>query len=568
MKKKFWWLFFLILIAAHFWYLDKFPPGMNHDELEYVLSAKSYFLTGADLSGSYFPKSIFQTQTEGIISFLPALLLSPYFGLVPLNQFTARLPYVLINLITTLILYFLVKKLFKNEVFAKLTAAVFLVNPWSFYLSRTATDTAFSMMFYLWGVLWCLDKSKKKHWGSLVIFILGFLSYHGAKVIFLPLILICLGYNFWIKKIRFKEGLKFLVISIVVMVAYFGIGGILGQSINQTRSEDIWILNNDLLSETVNAERRTMVENSFGKLFSNKLTVSVNIFFRKYLTAFSSEVMFISGDTRGTYRFGNHGLFYIVDFFLIFIGLLNLFKNKKKETSFLLCLILVSPLATGLSGVETSVINRSFLLLPVLIIFISFGVLNVCKIISSKINNVVVTILLLITGLILFLGFLCFYFFRFSIVGQENYFFSQKIIASYTNRNEGKKLVVIASEPREVFLEKIFYSQTNQSIILKKFIKTQDTNLENIFFTNSCPESFDSGTVYVIERTKEKCLSNNSKKLSISEEQFDGPLYYIINDSLCSNFELQPWLRFRLVENYSIEKLDDKDFCEKWIRQI
>jgi len=56
--------------------------------------------------------------------------------------------------------------------------------------------------------------------------------------------------------------------------------------------------------------------------------------------------------------------------------------------------------------------------------------------------------------------------------------------------------------------------------------------------------------------------------LSINEEQFGGPLYYIINDSLCSNFELQPWLRFRLVENYSIEKLDDKDFCEKWIRQI
>ena len=77
-----------------------------------------------------------------------------------------------------------------------------------------------------------------------------------------------------------------------------------------------------------------------GSVFTSQIVVGTkydsetNIFFRKYLTAFSSEVMFISGDTRGTYRFGNHGLFYIVDFFLIFIGLLNLFKNKKKRLAF------------------------------------------------------------------------------------------------------------------------------------------------------------------------------------------------------------------------------------------
>ena len=153
MNKKVWLLilFFIgfVLVFSRFLYLDRFPVGMTHDELEYILSAKTYFSSGVDLSNTPFPKSIFQTKTEGVISFLPAIFLSPYYGLVPLNQFTARLPYVIISLLTAITLYLITKKLFNNKYVALVTLLVYLINPWSFYLSRIASDTAFSLLFYL-----------------------------------------------------------------------------------------------------------------------------------------------------------------------------------------------------------------------------------------------------------------------------------------------------------------------------------------------------------------------------------------------------------------------------------
>ncbi len=557
------------LIFCRFLYLDRFPVGMSHDELEYILSAKTYFLTGADLSGSYFPNSIFQTKTEGIISFLPALILAPYFGLVPINQFTARLPYVLFSLITSVCLYLLIKKIFKNKYFAGLTSIIYLINPWSFYLSRVAADTAFCLLFFILGILFCLDNNKKKYWLSLVFFTLGFLSYHGAKVIFLPLIFVCLGYNFLKKKITFKQGMVFWVISGLIMTSYFIIGGkFFSQSINQTRSNDIWILDQKTLTNKVNIERKASLENPGDRLFINKATIATKIFFQKYLTAFSPEVLFISGDTRGTYRFGDFGLFYLIDFVFIFLGLINLFKKHPKETYFLLSLVLISPLATALSGVETSIINRSFLLLPVLIIFISFGIWSVYKKITKKKMKLFWGSILFMVYVISFWGFLAFYFYRFPVIGQENYFFSQRIVANYIEKIDNQKVVAITKEPRELFLETVFYSKNNNNLVLKDFIKNQNLKLKNTSFVSDCPKLWDKNTIYIIENKFYDCLPKNEEFKSINEEQFNGPLYYIKNDSLCLNFEIQPWLRFRLAKDYKIEKLDNKTFCQTWIRKI
>lgn len=557
------------LIFCRFLYLDRFPVGMSHDELEYILSAKTYFLTGADLSGSYFPKSIFQTKTEGIISFFPALILSPYLGLVPTNQFMVRLPYVFLSLVTSVCLYLLVKKIFKNKYFAGLTSIIYLINPWSFYLSRVTADTAFCLLFFILGILFCLDDNNKKRWFSLVFFTLGFLSYHGAKVVFLPLIFVCLSYNFLKKKINLKQGVFFLVISGLIMTSYFVIGGkFFSQSVSQTRSDDIWILDQKTLANTVDINRKASLENPAVKLFLNKATVIVKIFFQKYLMAFSPEVLFVSGDAMGTYRFGEFGLFYLIDFIFIFLGLINLFKKYPKETYFLLLLILISPLATALSGVETSIVNRSFLLLPVLVIFVSFGILSVYKKIPKKNVKLFFAGILFVAYLISFLGFLYFYFCRFPVIGQENYFFSQRIVANYIEKIDNQKVVAITKEPRELFLETVFYSKNNNNLVLKDFIKNQNLKLKNTSFVSDCPKLWDKNTIYIIENKFYDCLPKNEEFKSINEEQFNGPLYYIKNDSLCLNFEIQPWLRFRLAKDYKIEKLDNKTFCQTWIRKI
>lgn len=283
--------------------------------------------------------------------------------------------------------------------------------------------------------------------------------------------------------------------------------------------------------------------------------------------AFSPEVLFVSGDAMGTYRFGEFGLFYLIDFIFIFLGLINLFKKYPKETYFLLSLVLISPLATALSGVETSIVNRSFLLLPVLVIFVSFGILSVYKKIPKKNVKLFFAGILFVVYLISFLGFLYFYFCRFPVIGQENYFFSQRIVANYIEKIGNKKIVVVGKETRELFLETVFYSKDRNDLALKNFVKNQDLKLKNVSFVSECPKLLDKDTVYMIENTFGDCLPKNEELKSINEEQFGGSLYYIINDSLCSGFELQPWLRFRFAKDYTIEKLDNKTFCQTWIRK-
>lgn len=573
MKKRIgmFFLFFvgLILIFSRFLYLDRFPAGMSHDEIEYILSGKTYFLSGVDLSNTSFPNSIFQTKTGGVISFLPAVLLSPIYGIIPINQFTARLPYFVINLLTALVLYLLVKKLFKDKSLALITTIIFLINPWSFYLSRTASDTAFALLFYLLGLFYILDNSRKLFL-SFFFFTLGFFAYHGAKVILIPMVLVCIFYRyFWSKsKLNLKKSTIFLISILIVFTIYFFGNRLYSESINQSRSRDILFLNNNLISSIVDADRKASLENPFKGIFINKVSISLKIFFQKYLTAFSPEILFISGDNRATYRFGQHGLFYIIDFFFIFIGLINLFKKYPNKTRFLIFLCVISPLATAISTVETSVINRSFLLLPILIIFSGNGFFVVYKFISKKIHSVISIIILFSIITISFINFLFFYLFQFPIGGQENNFFSQQIIANYVDRNQNNNIVVIDPGQRELFLEAVFFTSKNQNLILKNFVINQNYQINNVIFTSDCPKSFNPQTTYIINKSFSDCNSKKENLKSINEEQFGGPLYLIVNDSLCISFPSQPWLRFHFTKDYYLKNLDNSNFCQTWIKSF
>lgn len=574
MKKRIWPLFLfligLILVFSRFVYLDRFPVGMSHDEIEYILSAKTYFLSGVDLSNTSFPKSIFQTKTGGVISFLPPVLLSPIYGPIPINQFTARLPYVVINLLTALVLYLLVKKLFEDKTLALISTIIFLANPWSFYLSRTASDTTFALLFYLLGIFFILDKSKEKLFLSFIFFILGFFAYHGAKVILIPLVMICLFYRFfWSKsKLNLKKSTIFLIGILIVFTIYFFGSKLYSESINQSRSRNILFLNKNLISSVVDADRKASLENPFKDIFINKVSVSLKIFFQKYLTAFSPEILFIAGDNRATYRFGQHGLFFIIDFFFIFIGLINLFKKYPNKTKYLIFLCLVSPLATAISTVETSVINRSFLLLPILIIFSGNGFYVTYKYISKKIHPVISLIILFSFIFISFIDFLFFYLFQFPVGGQENNFFSQHIIADYVDRNNNNKIVVVDPEQRELFLETVFYTSQNQNLILKNFVVNQNYQINNATFTPDCPKTFDSQTTYIIKNSLSGCISKKENLKSVNEEKFGGPLYLIVNDSLCSSFPSQPWLRFHLTKDYFLNNFNNSNFCQTWIKSF
>src|SRR3989344_8104629 len=103
---------FICLIAIRFLWIDRIPPGMLHDEIEYALSSKTYQLFGTDLSGISFPSSLIKPNTLGSISPIPSLFFSPLWNILPLNILTIRIVYVLLNIATSLVLGWFIYSLF------------------------------------------------------------------------------------------------------------------------------------------------------------------------------------------------------------------------------------------------------------------------------------------------------------------------------------------------------------------------------------------------------------------------------------------------------------------------
>lgn len=565
-------LIFAVAIMARFVWLDRFPVGMAHDEVEYTLSSKTYHLAGKDLSGFSFPLSLFRTQTEGRISALPPIILSFYFASVPINQLTARIPFVFVNLATALVLYLLVDKLFSNKSVSFIAALFFLINPWSFYYSRWAAEAPVALLFYLIGILMMLSLDKNKLILSYIFLILGFFSYHGAKPIFLPLIVIGTIYRIIFeekKKISKKSGWLFIGLAILFIAIYLAIDLRLPGEASSGRYQDVLLLDRKFLASVVDDERRVSIFEPFSVIFSNKLTVAMKEFVKKYMSAFSPDTLFLSGDYRATYRFGDHGLFYIIDILFLCVGLLSLYSKNKKSFILILSFVLVSPLTTALSNIETSVINRSFLLMPMLVIISSLGIVEIYN--CFKKRNLRTTSYLVITFLVLisFTNFLNFYFLRFPVSAQENYFLSERVLAKFLKiHSDGEGIKVISSNPRAVYLETVFYSKPKlQEQLLNNFLensKKKTYSIGNVEFTDVCPQEFFADVTYIVHREVD-CHPRTDYVYTIQDQKDAGTIFAIYNDEVCKDELLTPWRREHLISDYQIEEMDRSTFCNRWI---
>ena len=548
---------FLIIagVISRFWWLDKFPTGISHDELEYVLSAKNYFYSGNDVSGSRFPASIFTTKTNGVISFLPALLLSPIYGNIKLTQFSVRLPYVILNIATAIIICLLTFKLFNKKEIAGISMAIFLTSPWSFYFSRMASDTAWALFFAVLSIWLMINQKKNWEVWSYLSLMSMFFSYHGAKII-MPLLVMVLALYIGLYKTK-----RLLIVVFITLIAY-GFGLMMTpKSIYNSRQNDIVFLNKTLLSKTVNTQRLLTVNNRLTPFFENKVIVAINIFVNNYLETWSPKVLFTEGDGRATYRFGKYGLLHVFDLILLLVGLIQLIKKQTKIFKLLLSIVLISPVVTAISTVEVSVINRSFLLLPILIIVSAYGLWNIGEWLEKR--NIWLWLLVPILIIYCLVRFSFFYFLQWPKINQESYSLSEKIMANYVNKNKTNKIVAIHSEPRAWWLEGYFYSDQ------KKWINIEEGSIEiykqnNIEYTDKCPAKIDLNTTYVISNNMSYCFPKNYSKVTINEEEFGGKLISIFNDKLCENINLSPWV-VRKISDYNIEKMDVKEFCEKWI---
>lgn len=103
-------LLFLGFITSIF-KLDEVPPGVSHDELEYINNGYSIFKTGKDLYGNFLPVSV---GGVGYVA-IPAYIAGLSTALLGLSEYSARLIPVIFATLEILLLYGIARILFKSE---------------------------------------------------------------------------------------------------------------------------------------------------------------------------------------------------------------------------------------------------------------------------------------------------------------------------------------------------------------------------------------------------------------------------------------------------------------------
>ena len=489
-------LFFRIFL------IDKVPPSLSNDEVDYIYEAYSLAKTGRDVFGKEFPLSF---VTDQKMSPVPVYFTALFLTFLPLNSFSGRFPFALLGTVVVLLTYLVARELFKKTDYLPLIASILItISPWHLQLSRIAYDANWALFFYLLAVLLVL---KEKVFLSFGPFLLAYYSYHGTKILFWPLIFFLVWYKFKFFKKNKKRLFTFLVVNLIIFFSFYFVGRE-GKGLERTR--EILFFEKKQAAEFINYERRTSSAPSLvKKIFNNKPLYYFRTIKERYFAYFN--FLFNNGEESGLYSLWFRGNQYFIDLLFFVLGFYYLFKKQKRKARFLSLLLIISVLPSALSVGKSSFGTRSLVGLPFLIIVIAFGIeaflksLNRsqgvpwCSLLrqpppswakhSSGVNMNI--ILLIFIYLCFFSSYLYQYYFRYPIYGAENWYFSDQRAIDYLITQEKRAKKIIFTHYHFPILMRYAISKKIKPEKIQALINPNqvegDLVINNISFQSGCP---------------------------------------------------------------------------------
>jgi hypothetical protein len=589
---------FLVALIIRFVWLDQIPVALTHDELYYPTEAQALIKSGSDTSGLWSPFSF--TSANALYAELPGSVMVPAHYLITNNPLlAARSTNALLGAALILVLAGISYELFNNRNLAFLTAILATFNPWLWQISRQSFDALFTICFYFLGIYLVI---KLKSWWkllSLPIFALGFFQYQGLKLLLLPILLILswyisLGQAAHLPRINIKH----LLISVLMVIFALFLTGWFWQNLNSqsasTRANDIVLFNQTALSDQVDADRAQSLKNEYQKYFSNKGTVLFTKLASQYISTFDLLQLFVRGEvTRNPTSVWSHGLFYLLDAFLLAIGILVLATNRKwrRQSMFLLSLAAIAPIPQTLNNTGVWIFFRSALLFPIMILVISLGWFSIWS--KPKFRYFTRFILLSLT-VISISSFAYQYFVRYPVYATTDRFFAERVMANYLHRSDlSQKQLVLADEARFIFDGILVYNNLiiNADLpLLNTAYQDKQFLINNLTVATSCIDQayLDAGTLVITDTSVAGCneeqveanLNNKpvggndkidivdavdgSKNLAIRSPYSGALVFRIFNDHLCQRYSLQT-SSLMTRNNLAVESLSDADFCQNFI---
>lgn len=563
---------FILALVPRVFLLDVVPFSMIHDELNYILNAKSQFYTGKNIP--WTASALFswgEKNFDIVIAEIPSILISGWVGSNNLSQFNARLPYSIISSFAVVLIYLITKKVL-NEKIAKIAGIFMAVNPWSIHFGRTALETSFATFFFLFGIFVLLKTNSWKILLALPLFLGGFLSYLGAKLLFLPIIIICLSLKFYAKGKPSKNIQPYLVFAAIAFITVLLYYVTLDFQPAGDRKIELLFFKTDWVKGIVDGERQQAIPNPLLEIFSNKATVILRRIADFYVAAFSTTSLFGKGETISVYSIWQYGQFHYIDLPLILMGLVWLFTLKRSIFWFVTAIIAISPFVSAINLVEQTYAVRTFPMFPFLIILSATGFWYILE--KTRFGKIFAFCIALVY--IISVGyFLHLYFFRYPVYAAERWFFNERLISNYArlaqDHPEINKIYVVTREGAKwVFEEYLFYSgiynkEADVKSINEKLI-IRDFSYGKVIFLNECPDVKLGGEDILIANINSKCNSEEVGGHGFVDLKDAGTVVVITNDILCKNIQNLPrYYRITDINIFRIEKLTVEEFCKNWV---
>ncbi|MBI4991484.1 glycosyltransferase family 39 protein [Candidatus Gottesmanbacteria bacterium] len=398
-------LFFLIITLSLFlrtWKIDKFPATLYGDEQAFAWNAYNILHLGTDEYGNPYPLQF--KSFDDYKAPIPVYLLVPFIKILGFNPFAIRLPIALASIITVVSVYFL-SRIFLNRKISLIITFLMAVSPWHIHLSRGFFEATLALLWFILGIYFFLKSGDrlKLMLLSMMFFGLSLYSYFTPRIL-VPIFLVFL---IWYKGVynRFlhlgnsstpgvyrrrnttpvvfpcRGILKAYLLSSIFLIfitlpllklTFFD----KGFSRFNKLSEGM----NTIIVNTVGQERfASGLPQNWRILFHNKATVWLRMIKNNYLEHLSANFWYIYGDNSLRYFTGNMGMFYLLEFPFMILGLYYLWKDKKEAAILFLGWILLAPIPASLVGRSFAV--RSMSMLPAPFIFVGYGIYKLMRLV-------------------------------------------------------------------------------------------------------------------------------------------------------------------------------------------
>jgi 4-amino-4-deoxy-L-arabinose transferase-like glycosyltransferase len=308
------------------------PPSLAWDEAAFGYNAFSLGIDGRDEFGILLPYK----YIESFGDFKPVLY--AYLSVIPvkifgLNEFSIRLPSILLGVLTVIMTYFLVLRIFfksKNKYYYALSAAFFLaISPWHINLSRAAFEANVATFLIVVGVWAFLAAIQDKKWYliiSAIFFSLSFYTFNTPRIV-VPILVAILALGTWRELLKIK---KQIVLSMIIgLILILPIIPFLASPQASLRFKEVNIFSDISVIERTNQEIANDGGSIFSKVIHNRRFAFTIEFMSHYLDTFNPDFLFIHGDENKRFSTQDVGQMYLWDLPFLLVGIGILFLKRE-----------------------------------------------------------------------------------------------------------------------------------------------------------------------------------------------------------------------------------------------